>query len=114
MSLSSFIAEFREYYSRNTATNELGDSLIGASAKQAVRKISKFKPRANQRTDLNITDGSTYVEMPANFMRATIAEIYRVKTGFSIEDRRFYRQWLSIFGRLSFDFDPESSRFRED
>lgn len=113
MSLTSFILEFREYYSVNSLTQEIGDPLIGAQAKQAVRRISKLHPRANQRVSVSIVDGDTFVLLPVNFQSASLAELYRLKTGILLTDPQYINIALNIWGDYSYSissggkFTPE-------
>lgn len=116
MSLTSFIAEFRDYYDADPYTEELGDQLIGACAKQAVRKINKYSPRANQREAISIEDGATYVLLPTNFQSANLPSLYKLKTGLTLEDPNggFADISLGSGGQTIYYFPVSNGRFRAD
>lgn len=114
MSLTSFLVEFRDLYENNAASREISDSLVGASVKQAARRISRYRPRLNQKANLTITAGSFTADLPANFASATIAELYRVKTGNQLQDPAFLNRYLDIWGNSIYYFNIGSERFRAD
>jgi hypothetical protein len=113
MSLTAVETDFFDYYSTNKYTSELGTVLRG-SIKQAVKKISKYRLRVNQRAEVPITGGSTFVLLPTNFAAATITQLYKLKTGMELTNPSLSTTYLDIWSKLSYYLPVVGGRFRAD
>lgn len=111
MSETSALSDFRALYESDSTSQELSDSLVRATLRQVVRKINKYSPRPNQRVDISITQGATFVLLPTNFQAATAAELYRLKTGNVLAASQFANITLDILSNKTVFLPVTNGRF---
>ena len=95
--LGDFYSLFRANYSIASRNSELTPVLVKAGLAKALLRFSKYQPRENQRKNIDIISGSSAVDLPANFMKAKVSELYRLKTGNTICGQAYDRIWLGWF-----------------
>lgn len=69
------ITEFRNLYARRPELDEVGDSLISASLKNAIRYYSRISPRRNRKASIDVLATGTILILPDDFLSCKVSDL---------------------------------------
>lgn len=111
--LTDFYDELRSFISSNKYSNKIENNYINAAQKQVCLIISRYKPRVNQKQNINITANSTSVDLPSNFRSAKLGALYKLKYNSNLLDGNIANQEIDIYSNTTYG-NQLRSRFDSD
>ena len=102
--IDDFVAKVRKsFFGRNFNVGEFDNDAVKEAIEGALEDYSKYRSRKQRRDDVTLTQGEYYIDLPSDFMQASMDQVMYIITGnnattYSWGNSAYYgRNALSVF-----------------
>jgi hypothetical protein len=91
----------KQFFARNFLVGEFDNDTVKEAIDGALEEYSRYRPRKKRRDDVDLVQGSYYIDLPSDFMQADIDQILFIVTGNSTSNYAWGSTYYSGRNALS-------------